>query len=437
MRSAMAGRLSSTVSFFGALARDLAGTLRRRWRRFLRRLRDDRDVVSVGVDVYPFTEVKTGVGWYEWYLLQALDRRDDGIEYNLYGHTFLAPDETAPPEMPGHVRMRLRTHHLPTGFLLPVGPTLWLLRRTVEPLLRVLDDNDVVFAPNFFPHADQLPFGRSLVATVHDLAFAVMPETVAPETLSDLRDRLPATLFRADRLIAVSDATAGDLEAHLGTSRRRVHTIHEGLDPDLADEERLVAAQRPEVPTPYVLFVSTFEPRKNLVGVLRAFRLVVEWGYPGSLVLVGRWGWRTNAIRRELDGSPARARIVHLDYLPRESLLALYRDADCLLFPSWLEGFGLPLLEAMACRTPVVTSGRSAMPEVAGPAAVYVDPGSVHGIASAVASLLADRDHRARLADGGRRRALRFQWDRAAAATAATLRLAAGRPLDEADEYRV
>jgi glycosyltransferase involved in cell wall biosynthesis len=340
--------------------------------------------------------------------------------------------------MPGNSRMRLRTHHLPEGFLLPVAPTLWLLRRVVEPMLRVLDDNDVVFAPNFFPHANQLPFGRTLVATVHDIAFAAMPETVAPETLDQLRDRLPATLFRSDRLIAVSDATAGDLTEHLGVSDRRIHTIHEGLDPHLADGDRLADATRPGVPTPYLLFVSTLEPRKNVIGVLRAFRLVAEWGYPGGLVLVGKWGWRTEALRRELDGSAVADRIVHLDYLPRSALLALYRDADCLLFPSWLEGFGLPLLEAMACGTPVVTSGRSSMPEVAGPAAVYVDPGSPHGIASAVASLLSDHDHRRRLAEIGRARARRFDWSRAAAATAAVLRLAAGRAAaGDADEYRV
>ncbi len=431
----MPRRLTTTATFFAHLARDLAGTLRRRWTRFHHRLAGDDAGIAVAIDIYPFTEVKTGVGWYEWHLLAALDDSDDGIEYNLYAHTFLAPDEAAPPALPGTGRLRLRTHHLPAGLLLPIRPTLWLLRRVAEPLLRVLDGNDVLFAPNFFPHADQLPFGRALVSTVHDLAFAVLPATVAPDTLALLRARLPATLFHATRLIAVSDATAADLEAHLGISRRRVHTIHEGLDPDLAQ----LPSATPPAPTrrPYLLFVSTLEPRKNLVGVVRAFQLLVEWGYGGRLVLAGKWGWRTEAIRAELEGSPAANRIEHLDYVPRSSLIELYRGADCLLFPSWLEGFGLPILEAMACGTPVITSGRSSMPEVGGPAAVYVDPESPHGIASAVAALLADPIHRARLVELGRRRAERFSWQRAATATAATLRAAAGRPSDEPDEYRV
>jgi glycosyltransferase involved in cell wall biosynthesis len=436
MTRTMARSLRSTARFFAHVLRDLAGTFRTRWQRFHRRLATGSDDLVVGVDVFPFTERKTGVGWYEWNLLQALDRRDDGIIFNLYAHTFLAPQDPPAPSAPGNRTLRLRAHHLPPDLLLPIGPTLAVLRLLVEPILRVLDHNDVLWAPNFFMPTSQLPFGRAAVATVHDLAFAVLPETVAPETLRLLRTHLPATLFRSDRLIAVSAATAGDLEEHLAANPRRVHTIHEGIDPGFAHPQA-AANPGPTVPTPYLLFVSTLEPRKNVEGVLRAFRLVAQWGYPGHLVLVGRWGWRTDTIRQELETSPVRDRIVQLDYVDRAELPVLYRGADALLFPSWLEGFGLPLVEAMACGTPVVTSGRSAMAEVCGPAAVYVDPDSPHGIASAVTSLLGDPQHRARLVRLGQERAAHFTWDRAAASTAATLLQAGGRDIAEADEYRV
>jgi len=110
--------------------------------------------------------------------------------------------------------------------------------------------------------------------------------------------------------------------------------------------------------------------------------------------------------------------------------------ADALLFPSWLEGFGLPLIESMACGTPVITSGTAAMPEIAGPAAVYVDPESPHSIASATAALLRDPQHRDRLVALGRERAQKFSWDRAAEATAQVLRNAAGLPVEGSDEFR-
>ena len=436
MAPAMARSLSSTVRFFGHVLRDLAGTFRTRWQRFHRRLSEGPGELVVGVDVFPFTERKTGVGWYEWSLLEALDRRDDGIVFNLYSHTFLAPSDPPAPATPGRRNLRLRAHHLPPDLLLPLRPTLAALRRVVEPVLRVLDGNDVLWAPNFFMPASQLPFGRAMVATVHDLAFAVMPETVAPDTLRLLHTHLPTTLFRADRLIAVSEATAHELAQRLSANRRRIHTIHEGLDPNFAREQPLFGAG-PELPRPYLLFVSTLEPRKNVEGVLRAFELVVESGYRGHLVLVGRWGWRTEAIRAGLESSAVRSHIVHLDYVERDQLSGLYRGADALLFPSWLEGFGLPLLEAMACGTPVVTSGRSSMTEVAGPAAVYVDPSSPEAIASGITTLLADPEQRERLVRLGLERAARFSWDHAAASTSAALLQAGGRDSGADDEYRV
>lgn len=431
----MLARVSATIGFFSGIVRDLAGTMRARWRIFHQRAVLGEEVASIGVDIYPFFECMTGVGWYEWNLLKALDQHHDaGLRYNLYARTFRAPHEPEPPAMPGDRTMRLRVHQIPAGFLLPVGPTLLALRYVIEPLLRILDGNHVLFAPNFFPHRDQKPFGRAHVATVHDLAFLAMPETVSPPTLAGLKRHLPATLYHADRLIAVSDATAGDLKDRLEVGERCVHTIHEGVDPEFADSAE--AQLPPEIPERYLLFVSTLEPRKNLEGILRAFDLLKRWGYRGDLVLVGRWGWRTEGIQSELENSPVRNRIHHLDYLERPDLAALYRHADALLFPSWLEGFGLPLLESMACGTPVITSGISAMPEIGGPAAVYVDPASAHGIASAVAALLDDRQHRERLVTLGRERATRFCWERTASATAQVLRQAAGLQALADDEYR-
>jgi len=428
-------RISISLLFFFHLLRDILGSLTQRWRHFHRRRVLGVEEAVVGVDVFPFFEKMTGVGWYEWNLLAAMDRRDDGLRFNLYAHTFLAPGEHAPVSMPGQERMRLRVHHIPEGFLLPIGPTLRFLRTFIEPLLRFLDGNDLLFAPNFFMPRRQLPFGGGLVSTVHDLAFRAMPETVNPLTLDDLNHNLEDSLFRAHRLIAVSEATASDLEDYLGIPRSRIRVVHEGLDPSFSREGD--SPGPPDLPEDYLLFLSTLEPRKNVLGVLNAMKLIVQWGYSGKLLLVGRWGWKTEKIQEALENSPVREHILHLDYIEREHLPGLYRGARLLLFPSWMEGFGLPLLEAMACGTPVVTSGCSAMPEVAGPAAVYIDPTNPHGIASAAAALLENPSHHQHLSTLGRKRARLFSWDEAAAATAQILRDAAGLSLTGADEYRV
>jgi len=429
------GRLRSTTIFFLHILRDLLGTLRGRlargWRRLIRR----EKFGVVGVDVFPFFERMTGVGWYEWNLLSAMDRRDDGLRYNLYAHTFLTPNDPAAPAMPGFRRMNLRIHHLPAEFLFPIRPTLWFLRRMVEPLLRFLDGNDVLFAPNFFMPRSQLPYGPTIVATVHDLAFKALPDTVNQATLDELERNLAATLARASRLIAVSEATAGDITEYLDIDREQVRVIHEGLDPDFPGEDH--PAPPLGLPSSYFLFVSTLAPRKNVTGVLEAFAIAVDRGYSGHLVLVGRWGWRTQSIREALESSRVRDRILHLDYVERRQLAGLYSRADVFLFPSWLEGFGLPLLEAMACGTPVVTSNRSAMPEVAGSAALCVDPGDPSAIASGLMELLEDPDRRRTLSQAGYKRAALFSWDEAAAATAQVLRQAAGLEQIAPDEYRV
>ncbi len=430
----MARRLAVTLGFFGHLLRDLAGSVAARLRRQWRRAVNGDEVLAVGVDAFPFFDYMAGIGWYEWNLLSHLTEVDPAIELHLYAHTFAAPDEPPAPPLPGGPRTRFRFHHLPPGFLLPVGPTIAVLRAVVEPLLLALDGVDVYFAPNFFPPARHAPARRRLVVTVHDLAFRRLPHTLHHETLDDLERLLLPTLAAADAIIAVSQATADDLRELLGVSARRIHVIHEGVDAVFASA---AGAVPPGLPARFLLFVSTLEPRKNLTGLLAGFERAVGEGYPGDLVLVGRWGWRTEAARRAFADSPVHHRIHRLDSLDRPALNTVLRRAEALLFPSLLEGFGLPVLEAMACGLPVITSNRSSLPEVAGEAALYVDPDDPASIAGAIVRLAGEPALRQGLAEAGRRRAALFTWDDAAAATASVLRRAAGLPQPHSDAYRV
>jgi len=430
----MGRRLGLTISFFFHVIRDLAGTLRIRLVRFWRRTALGEEFLVVGVDVFPFFERMTGVGWYEWNLLAHLPAADPSLSVNLYAHAFGAPDEASPPALPTSIRTRLRYHHIPEGFLLPVTPTLWVLRHLVEPVLMFLDGNDVFFAPNFFAPRRHLPAVRALVPTVHDLAFLRLPGTVQQETLNNLRRRLPGALFGADALIAVSDATARDLTELTGTTARRVHVIHEGVDPAFG---RSAGPPPNGLPDRYLLFVSTLEPRKNLVGILEGFRRAVTVGYQGDLVLVGKWGWRAEAARLALAASPVASRIHHLDYLDRAVLNTVLRRAEALLFPSFLEGFGLPVVEAMACGVPVIVSNATSLPEVAGEAGYYVDPHRPDSIAAAILQVGADPAERRLRVELGLARAARFRWEEAAAATAGVFRRAAGLGGRFPDAYRV
>jgi len=430
----MGRRVRGTVLFFWNILRDLAGTLAARVRRSYHSVVLGEESLAVGVDIFPFFERMTGVGWYEWNVLARLPEVDPHVELRLYAQTFGAPEEPPPPRLPTSLRTRFRFHHMPHGFLLPVRATLRVLRLTVEPVLLFLDGNDVFFAPNFVVPRRHLPAVRSLVPTVHDLAFLRLPKTVQRETLDNLRHHFPGVLFAADALIAVSAATAGDLTGVGGVNPRRVHVIHEGVDPGFAARGLHAPAG---LPARYLLFVSTLEPRKNVVNLLEGFARAVAEGYPGDLVLVGRWGWHTESAQGALARSPVRERIRHLNYLDRESLAAVMRHAEALVFPSLLEGFGLPVVEAMACGLPVIVSRASSLPEVAGDAALYVEPGDPAGIAAAIGRMAGDPSLRERLAARGRERAARFRWDETARATAAVLRRAGGLPERFADAYCV
>lgn len=430
----MSRRLRVTALFFLHLLRDLVGTLAARLRRSYRRTVLGEESLAVGVDIFPFFERMTGVGWYEWNLLARLPEVDPQVELRFYAHTFGAPDEPPPPLLPTTVRSRFRFHHMPRGFLLPVRPTMRLLRLIAEPALLFLDGNDVFFAPNFFVPRRHLAAVRSLVPTVHDLAFLRLPHTVQRETLDNLHRHFPGVLFAADALIAVSAATASDLAGLAGVNPRRVHVIHEGVDPSF-----FAGGSNPPygLPPRYLLFVSTLEPRKNVVNLLEGFARAVAQGYPGELLLVGRWGWHAEAAQQALERSPVRGRIRHLDYLAREALSGVMRGAEALVFPSLLEGFGLPVVEAMACGVPVIVSRASSLPEVAGEAGLYVDPASPAEIASAIMRLATDPHLRDCLSNAGRERAQRFRWEETARATAAVLRRAGGLPERFADAYRV
>jgi len=174
---------------------------------------------------------------------------------------------------------------------------------------------------------------------------------------------------------------------------------------------------------PYVLFVGTLQPRKNLARVLEAFGSVVARGLPHRLVLVGQRGWLADPIFAAVQASePAARERIHLTgYLADDDLPLVYTGADALIFPSLYEGFGLPALEAMACGTPVLTSDTSSLPEVVGEAALTVDPLDTAAIAAGLERLATDEPLRRELRGRGLARAARFTWRRAAERTLAVL----------------
>jgi glycosyltransferase involved in cell wall biosynthesis len=268
---------------------------------------------------------------------------------------------------------------------------------------------DVVHATN---HAaiPPAPPGGGLVATVHDLAFEVFPQAFPRSWRWLYRLGVRAAVRRADLILVPSRATADDLE-----ERHRVGPDRIRVTPLAAALPHGSGGGTVDIGGPYVLCPGTLEPRKNQVRLVRAYRQVAP-DVPHALVLAGPDGWGTDELEAELR-RPGPGRVVRAGFLDASALDALYRGADAVVYVSRYEGFGLPVVEAMARGVPVVASTSPAVAETAGDAAVLVDPDDVAAIADGLAAVLTDGARRADLAARGTARAARYSWEATAHAT--------------------
>ena len=286
--------------------------------------------------------------------------------------------------------------------------------QTIVPVQTAALGVDVYHSPNYILPAT---LSRPSVVTIHDLTFlqAALHRHTSHLYLSALTD---LALRRARAIIAVSAWTRDSIVSRYPEVADRIEVIYQGLDPsfrcpspDELDRFRVRLGRL----APYVLFVGTLEPRKNVARLIAAFERAVEAaGLPHHLVLIGARGWKTEEIDRAIALSPVRQRIHQIGYVAEEELPLWYAAADLFVYPSLLEGFGLPPLEAMASGTPVITSNCSALPEVVGDAAITVSPADTSALSAAMVRVLTDPLFADALRQAGLRRAQLFTWSEAA-----------------------
>jgi len=259
--------------------------------------------------------------------------------------------------------------------------------------------------------------GAGRVVTIHDVTFFRMPERYPParrlymQTLTRLSARI------ADAIIVPSRAVRDDVLRLLGVPDSRVAVVYEAASADYLPVDRAagaVIAARHGVNQEYVLSVGSLEPGKNRARLIHAMRQLRDEGVDYALLVVGQKAWDYERDVRLVNEFGMRDRVVFAGYVPQADMPALYSGATAFACPSLYEGFGLPVLEAMACGAPTLTSNLSATAEVAGDAALLVDPSSVTAIRDGLRKLLTNDALRARLSEAGRARAAEFSWDRAA-----------------------
>jgi glycosyltransferase involved in cell wall biosynthesis len=362
--------------------------------------------MHVGFDITPLAGQRTGVGTYCHYLLKHLLRIG---ECRVTGFSASLP----PPRLDGFETLARRRLKIPTRALYASWERFRLPR--IESLMPGIN---VYHATNYF-----LPPSRSVkrVVTFHDLAFIRWPELCSPK-ISGLFARNAARFAaEADAVIACSESTRADTIELLGADPGKVAVVYEAVDEDFAPVDRSEAASRLEraygIRGPFVLFVGTVEPRKNLRALVEAFARIAG-DVPHTLVLAGGPGWNSAPVFEAVERLGLGERVVCTGFVSNHSDLAcFYSAADLFVFPSLYEGFGLPLLEAMTCGCPITAAKTSSIPEVAGAAALYFDPASPGDIAACIKSLLEDAPMRSGLAAKGLVQAAKFSWDTCAQAT--------------------
>lgn len=258
------------------------------------------------------------------------------------------------------------------------------------------------------------------IVTIHDLAALKLPRLH-----NDLQIRKAGRYRRlcheASAVICVSEATRRDVIELLGIEIEKTNVVYNACGNDCSrpdDHELFCISSKYRLPERYVLYLGTIEPRKNLVNLIRAFNLAVKLGdLSHHMVIAGRKGWLCDDIYKEAECSPFKERIHMIGSVPEKDVTALMSKADLFAFPSFMEGFGMPVLEAMNCAVPVLTSNTSSLPEVAGDAAVLVDPYNVHDISDAILRILKDKVLSDELRKRGTERAKQFSWDECAKQT--------------------
>ncbi|HEV7484254.1 MAG TPA: glycosyltransferase family 1 protein [Thermoanaerobaculia bacterium] len=370
--------------------------------------------LRIGIDIRPFYEPLTGIGWYLYHLLHELAKNED-VELYLFGDARVTDfGPTLHADIPANARLcwfDLRGQGIISGRSRAITAAAYVAWMK-------LIDVDVMFGANYFLPRLLAAIARRRVVTIHDLTYKRFPELLQKETLINLEHHMQRELAHADAAICVSESTRQDLLAFYDIDPSRAVTILSGL----------AVPSHTQLPTPdslpknYILFVSTIEPRKNLEVLLDAFaRLRARGAYDGALVVVGRVGWKSESIIPRLR-APG---VHHLDYVPPPQLSSIYRNAELFVFPSIYEGFGFPLLEAMAYGIPSIAARSSSLPEIGGDAALYFSPRDSRELETQMERVLTDAVLRTHLSAAGVARAAQFRWDVAAAQTLAVLRRSA------------
>lgn len=262
-----------------------------------------------------------------------------------------------------------------------------------------------------------------VITTIHDMTYELYPETMDKKNLKRIKSDIHYSVNRADKIITVSESSKNDIMKFLSVDEAKIEIVYNGVEYDkfnksYSEDEKSKIRVKYTLPKNYILYMGTLEPRKNIESIIEAFSLFKKENTVSNqntkLVIAGKKGWLFENIFNLVNKLSLKDDVIFTDYIDENDKSIIYNMASLFVFPSLYEGFGIPVLEAMASSVPVITSNVSSLPEVAGDAAILVEPKDIKSIAKYMSKVLADKKLRNNLIREGHEQAKKFTWESSA-----------------------
>jgi len=353
---------------------------------------------------------QAGIAHYTYNIYKNLVSLDKSNEYEVFGLNFIGRPNGFKNNFPKNTKFNLIRY---------IPGKVWNVtnRKFKMPPLEVLMGKkaDIFIFTQFRMYPTI--FAKKRFTVIHDIAFKHYPEYIEAKNLKFLERRVPEAIKKSTKILAVSEYTKWDIVKTYSADPNKIIVTHNAVDTDRFKRTQLTSKikNKYKLPDDYILYLGTIEPRKNIANLLRAYSKLpknIKDKYP--LVLAGGGGWNDDEIKSEIEKAKKDAQIIQTGYVDEKDIPALYSGAELFLYPSHFEGFGMQILEAMACGTPVLTANNSSLPEVGGDAAYYVDDKSIDSIRNGIEKLLSEPDLRNDLVKKGKQQIKKFSWKESA-----------------------
>ena len=370
--------------------------------------------MKIGINTLALPKKKTGGGKYISGLVRYLDSMDTGETRFVI---FVNKDNKSEFKECRNKNFLFYD----CGFIARIRPLRIAWEQLVLPFVVAKEKVDILHSPGFVAPLF-LPKRCKSFLTIFDMTFFLFPEKHILWKRMYFNRLIPVCVGRSAKIFTISENSKKDIVNYFRIPEEKVIVTYLGIEEGFGpkdDEEKLeVIRKRYNLPGRFILYLGVLEPRKNLVSLVKSYwDLKHNFGIEEKLVIAGKKGWGYEEVYVEVEKLKLEAEILFLDYIPEDDLPYVYNLATLLVYPSIYEGFGIPILEAMACGVPVITSNVSSMPEVAGDAAILVEPDNVVGFSNAVLRILGEEELRDSLVEKGFQRSKIFSWGNAAKAT--------------------